>query len=188
MTALSDVAVAVLAAGRSERYGADKLMVPLGGIPLGLRIGNTLSTLHFGWRFAICGKGSSLCDPYTQLGFKVVENAAPEDGQSHSLHLAVRAAQATAARALLVVLADMPFVTPEHLGKIGTSFALTASTTGSLPMPPALFPRALWPDLLGVNGDSGARHFLGEAHLVIASANELRDIDVPQDLPTSQLS
>lgn len=188
MTALSDIAVAVLAAGRSERYGADKLMVQLGESPLGLHIGNALSTLDFGWRFVICGKGSPLCDPYSKLGFTVVENAAPEDGQSRSLHLAVRAAQATAARALLVVLADMPFVTAEHLEKIGASQALTASTTSSAPMPPALFPRALWPDLLGVNGDSGARRLLGGAHLVIASGSELRDIDVPQDLPTSQLS
>lgn len=188
MTAHSDIAVAVLAAGRSERYGADKLMVPLGGIPLGLRIGNTLSTLDFGWRFAICGTGSSLRDPYSKLGFTVIENATPEDGQSHSLHLAVRAAQETAAKALLVVLGDMPFVTAEHLEEIGASHVLTASTTGSTPMPPALFPRALWPDLLGTNGDSGARQLLRQAHLVTASANELRDIDVPQDLPTSQLS
>lgn len=187
MTALSDVAVAVLAAGRSERYGADKLMVPFGGIPLGLHIGKTLSTLGFGWRLVICGKESPLRHSYSELGFTVVENAAPENGQSHSLHLAVRAAQATAVRALLIVLADMPFVTSEHLEKMGASHHLTASSDGRVPMPPALFPRALWPDLLSMRGDSGARHLLTNAQLVNASANELRDIDVPQDLPTPQL-
>ena len=81
MTALSDIAVAILAAGRSERYSADKLMVPLGGIPLGLHIGNTLSTLDFGWRFVICGKESPLRRSYSDLGFTVIENAVPENGQ-----------------------------------------------------------------------------------------------------------
>jgi molybdenum cofactor cytidylyltransferase len=182
----ADIAVAVLAAGRSTRFGSDKLMAPLNGLPLGLHIGHTLGELDFGWRFAICQVGAGISAQYATVGFAVIENADPEAGQAHSLHLAINAAQATAAKALLVVLADMPFITRGHITALVAKGVLAASTDGRASMPPALFPRDLWPDLLRTQGDAGARSLLHGARLVPASACELRDIDVAADLPRPQ--
>ncbi len=183
----ADIAVAVLAAGRSTRFGSDKLMASLDDLPLGLHIGHTLGELDFGWRFAVCGLGAPIAGPYGDMGFAIVENADPGAGQAHSLHLAIHAAEATAATALLVVLADMPFITRHHITAVAAKGAFAASTDGRAPMPPALFPRDLWPDLLRTQGDAGARSLLQDARLVPASARELRDIDVAADLPRPQL-
>ena len=179
----ADIAVAVLAAGQARRFGSDKLMVDLGGMPLGAHIAQTLAPMDFGWRFAVCQKGAALARYFEDLNFEVIENAAPHTGQAHSLHLAVQAAERTEAQALLVVLADMPFVSRAHLAAIAAGDGLTASSNGAAAMPPVLFPRAFWPALLAAEGDQGARSLLREAHLIGAQSEELRDIDVAADLP-----
>lgn len=179
----ADIAVAVLAAGRSTRYGSDKLMVSIDGFPLGAHIGKTIAQIGFGWRFAICREDAPLASCFEEMGFSVIVTTAPQAGQAHSLHLAVRAAEQTDAKALLVTLADMPFVTQRHLKSLASRESLTASSNGNSPMPPAFFPRALWPMLLSTDGDAGARLLLRDAHLVTAPVDELRDIDVPIDLP-----
>lgn len=182
----ADIAVAVLAAGQSRRFGSDKMIADLDGIPLGLHIAKTVAPMGFGWRFAICSKGAALVQHFFRLGFETIENASPERGQSHSLHLAVRAAEAIEAKALLILLADMPFVSRAHIAAVIAEGGLAASTDGDKPMPPALFPRSCWPDLLRTIGDSGARLHLANAKLVTAPPHELRDIDVAADLPRRQ--
>jgi molybdenum cofactor cytidylyltransferase len=179
----ADIAVALLAAGRAQRFGSDKLMADLDGIPLGLHSARNVDAAGFGWRFAVCSKGAAISQHFAAEGWAVLENAAPEDGQSASLHLAVAAAMATEAEALLVVLADMPFVTPEHLRKVAATGTPTASHDGRAPMPPALFPRTYWPQLLATKGDRGAATLLKQAQWIEAAPEMLRDIDVPADLP-----
>lgn len=185
--ACADIAAVVLAAGQAKRFGSDKLAEPLDGLPVGLHIAETLAPLGFGWRFAVCQKGAALAQHFSAMGFAVIQNTAPQEGQARSLHLAVLAAERTNANALLVTLADMPFVTRSHIAAVTAGAGLTASSFGSAAMPPALFPRAMWPLLLATNGDTGARALLRDARLVIAPADELRDIDVAGDLPRPQL-
>ena len=188
MTAYADIAVAVLAAGQGRRFGSDKLIADLGGMPVGVHIAQTLTQMPFGWRFAVCSKGAASVQHFCSTGFAVIENAEPETGQSHSLHLAVKAAELTGATALLVLLADMPFVTKSHLEKLfAEGDGVIASTSGNRPMPPALFPRNVWPELLLTTGDAGARNLLRQATLVTAPQSELRDIDVPADLHDTPL-
>jgi molybdenum cofactor cytidylyltransferase len=182
----ADIAVVVLAAGQAKRFGSDKLMVPIDGAPLGARLAKTLVPMGFGWRFAVCQTGAALSQHIAAMNFAIIDNAAPEKGQAHSLHLAVHAAERTAAKALLVTLADMPFVTQSHLAAVAAGDGLTASSFGDAPMPPALFPRSYWPMLLATDGDAGARQLLGDANIVTATPVELRDIDVADDLPRPQ--
>lgn len=183
----ADVAVAVLAAGQSRRFGSDKLVADMNGVPLGVHIAKTVAPMGFGWRFVICPKAAALAQQFFDLGFETIENGAPEKGQSHSLHLAVRAAETTDAKALLILLADVPFVSAGHIAAVIAQDGLAASTDGHKSMPPALFPRGCWPDLLQTSGDSGARGLLANATLVTAPPHELRDIDVAADMPKPQI-
>lgn len=183
--AFANIAVAVLGAGRGRRFGSDKLMADLGGIPLGLHIGQTLGQMGFGWRFLVCSKDAALSQHYAALDFTILDNDAPELGQSHSLHRAVQAAVTTRAAALLITLADMPFVSQDHLEKLLETTGLATSFDGSHRQPPSLFPRAIWPRLLAVSGDHGARDLLLQARLVQAPAIQLRDIDTQADLSAS---
>jgi molybdenum cofactor cytidylyltransferase len=182
----ADIAVAVLAAGQARRFGSDKLMYQISGVPLGIHIAKTVKSMGFGWRFAVCQADSGLAQLIGPIDFTIIDNATPENGQAHSLHLAVQAAEQTDAKALLLALADMPFVTQRHLASIAAGEELTASSFGNAPMPPALFPRSYWPMLLATDGDAGARQLLRKANLVTATPDELRDIDVVADLPRPQ--
>jgi molybdenum cofactor cytidylyltransferase len=184
MMAYADIAVALLAAGQSVRFGSDKLLAEIDGEPLGLKVANTLMNLGFGYHFAVCRSDGDLAAYYARLGFMVITNDEPEIGQAHSLHLAVEKAIVTEAKALLVILADMPFVPTAHFMALVAAYegSITASTNGQTPMPPAIFPRDNWRDLLATSGDAGARGLLANAKLVAASCEELRDIDVGADL------
>jgi len=185
---VGDVAVAILAAGQGRRFGSDKLLTPIDGVPMGLHIAHSLDMFDFVSRFVVCADGSPLAAEFAALGFKLLWNDDPTRGQASSLRIAVRAAEATTARALLVVLADMPFVTPEHLLSIVQVGRFAASHNGTAAMPPALFPRELWPLLRMAEGDRGARSLLSGAELVHGPPSELRDIDVAADLPTPRQS
>lgn len=184
----ADIAVAVLAAGRGVRFGSDKLMTDLDGRPMASHIAQTLRHMPFGWRLAVCGNGAALMQHFSAAGFQVLANSTPETGQAHSLHLAVKAAQATEAKALLVALADMPFVSAKHIAALVAAYEgdIVASTNGTTPMPPAIFPRDTWPMLLATTGDAGARGLLENARLIAAPTAELRDIDTPADLSASK--
>lgn len=188
MTAYADIAVVVLAAGQGVRFGSDKLLVEIDGQLLGLKAAKKLMEIPFGCHFAVCRTGSVLAEQLAHLGFMVVPNDAPECGQSHSLHLAVQAAITADAKALLVALADMPFVSTAHLTALVAAYGgkITASTDGRSSMPPAIFPRQSWPDLLATSGDAGARVLLKNAAVVRCTESELRDIDTPADLPASK--
>lgn len=183
----ANIAVALLAAGASSRFGGNKLEADFGGKMLGLSVAETIVGMGFGWQFAVCGpKSAKLVRPLEAMGFAVIHNATPEAGLSRSLALAVNAAEATEAVALLICLADMPFVTSAHLKTLAKAFytsgTAAASTRDSQPMPPVIFPRAQWAELEATQGDRGARGLLLKAMQVGASAAMLADIDQPEDI------
>ena len=187
MSSCANIAIALLAAGASTRFGGNKLEADFRGRMLGLAAAETIAGMRFGWQFAVCGpKSAKLVSPLEAMGFKVIHNDTPEAGLSRSLGLAVNAAEATEAVALLICLADMPFVMSAHLKSLTEAFHTTgtaaASTRDSQPMPPAIFPRAQWAELKATEGDRGARGLIAKAVQVEAPAAMLADVDQPSDL------
>ena len=182
------VAIVVLAAGHGRRFGADKLMADLDGAPLGIRAARNLAGMDPAAHFAVCQPGAAIAPYYADLGYNIVENPNANLGLSSSLHLAVGAAAATKAQALLIALADMPFIMPAHIDALiaACDHDIIASTDGGQAMPPAIFPRATWPLLLDAQGDAGARIILSKARNLAAPLGSLRDIDTPDDLAASK--
>lgn len=185
-----DVAIVLLAAGNARRFGADKLMADFEGAPLGLRAAHELAGIEAAAHFAVCQPDAIIAAHYTRLGFDIVDNPNPGIGLSGSLHLAVEAALRTDAQALLIALADMPFVQATHVETLiaACSDNVVASFDGHQPMPPAIFPRSHWPDLLATVGDAGARHILAGAEKIATPAGTLCDIDTADDLAASKVS
>ncbi len=181
------VVAILLAAGRSERFGSDKLMALLDGKPLALHAARRIVELAPGRRIAVCqSTDGPLAAQLNDLGFEIVTNPHPERGLSQSLVRGIAAVGT--AEAALVCLADMPFVTAAHLEALLARFdagttPVVASVRGDTPMPPALFARSLFGALQAGEGDRGARAQLAGAALVAADAAELADIDQPGDLP-----
>ena len=107
-------------------------------------------------------------------------------GLARSLALAAWEADRCEAEALLVLLADMPLVSPTLLAALAARPAPAATDHGGRrPGVPALFPRALFGELTKLEGDRGAARLL--AHLpglvlVQAELVSLLDIDSEADL------
>jgi molybdenum cofactor cytidylyltransferase len=178
------VGVVLLAAGRSTRFaGGAKLAWPLHGAPLGLHAARTLAGLSFGALVAVvAGPGVN----YAALGYHEVVNPALEQGQSASIALGVAQARAAGVEAVLIALADMPFITADHLRALLAGWEGPDSIMASLapqPMPPALFGAAWFDELERLTGDRGARHLLARARGIAAPSDTLVDIDRREDLP-----
>lgn len=187
MTDPADIAVLLLAAGQSKRFGSDKLLAPLGGTPVALHAARRLAELGTGWRIAVCREASPLAEALAALGFEIVVNPDPARGLSSSLALGIERAESVGASAALVALGDMPFVSPDHLGALLSAFdpattPIVASDRAGVAMPPALFDSAFFWDLRAGEGDQGARALIRRAVLVAADPDELIDIDRRGDI------
>ncbi len=188
MMACGNITAVLLAAGRGTRFGGNKLEAMLGDTMLGLYAAQTLSELGCGQLFAVHDPAhAALATALNAEGFTLVNNLDVDKGLSHSLALAANAAVTTNADAMLICLADMPFVTAAHLATlIGAGGSqIVASTIGEIRMPPALFPRAMWPMLMTLTGEEGARPLLRDAIIIQGTPEMLADIDTRVDLNRS---
>ena len=186
MIAASEVAVILLAAGLSQRFGSPKLSVPFRGKPLALHAAETLAQIDFGQLICVWSEATGpAADDIQRLGYRMVEQRAPRLGLGASVALGVQSALPTKPRAILIALADMPLVSPAYiarlLGAIGDDRGVIASSNGSVVMPPALFGKHHFADLLNLTGDRGARHLLVGAQQVVTDPRELLDVDTPSD-------
>lgn len=175
------VAAVLLAAGRSSRFGDDKLAADCGGVTVLGRAARALRAAAPGPCLAVLrhpahaallpdGFATTFCDGQ----------------QSDSLRAALDWAQAEGAPGLLVALADMPLVTPDlHRAVLSRMTDLPACAHADTPMPPAAFPTAWFARLRALTGDRGAGALLADlppAQYVRAATAELHDIDRPSDL------
>ena len=134
---------------------------------------------------AIISKASTrLEDLFKSAGFLTTPNAQPGAGMASSLRLGIVAAGD--AQAVLILLADMPFVTRDHLEHLMATYnpeiGSVASSLKGVGQPPAIISRAYF-DLLGeLEGDEGARRIIRGGLLVEAADDVLADIDDQQAL------
>lgn len=182
MTAARRVVAVVLAAGSASRFGSDKLLYPLDGRPLGEHIAVTLADVPVAARLAVCPVGSARRELFERHGFEVIDNPHPAQGMGRSLALGAARAIDLNADALLVCLADIPFVTREHVEALLTVDAdVVATEATSVRSPPIVFARTILPELTTLTGDQGARHLLKSATTVAAAPQMVRDFDTPDD-------
>lgn len=174
------VVAILLAAGRSERFGGDKMAAPFKGQPLAYHAARTLSAIDFARRIVVLGQTSV---EFTHFGFDMVR---PPTGSPLSASIAsgVREAEANDCDACLIALADMPFVPEEHFRAMMRAHDdhVTATLSSERKMVPALFGRALYPVLEKLEGDRGASVMLAKAVSVAIDPLLVRDIDIPSDL------
>jgi molybdenum cofactor cytidylyltransferase len=185
MMGCAKVTAVLLAAGRGTRFGGNKLEATLGDTMLGLHAARTLAKLNCPHLFAVHDPTKAVLAAALQTeGYSLFDNADPDAGLSHSLALAANAALTTDADALLICLADMPFVTTGHLQALIDAGGdhIIASAIGDIRMPPALFPRTVWPTLATTMGDIGARSLLRDAMIIQGTPHILTDIDTRADL------
>ncbi|MCL6587951.1 MAG: NTP transferase domain-containing protein [Anoxybacillus sp.] len=182
-----------LAAGNSTRMGADKRALSfantsLGSVALQAALVSSLSTV-----FLIVPPTDSLdwVAPPLLRHEKIMIIRCPSATQSFSLRCGVREAIRHQSDAAVILLADQPFVRKETINKLIACFAQTrtdyvAFANNNRPFPPILFSAAVFPSLLNIQGDEGARQLIRQKHwngtLLHVDDNRLFfDIDTPEE-------
>lgn len=184
--------LALLAAGQSRRFGdEDKLAALLHDKMLGLYAADILTRLAFDDRVIIVSAPDHPCAPeWKEMGYDIIVNEHAAEGQSTSVRCAAEHAMACNASALYICLADMPYITRQHIQNLSQAFQdfgqekVIASSDNGKAMPPAIFPSHQFAALQNLQGDQGARKLLQTAQLVPVNDGSLLDIDTPEILAT----
>lgn len=180
------VAALLLAAGNSQRFGPDdKLLAHYQGRPLITYAAAAVTALAVDSRIAVISNPDLAAH---LAGFEIVQLRSGDDGLSASLKAGLARARLTHPDCALVALADMPHVSTELMAQViaaSTANTPAAANNGRRAMPPACFPACYFDQLAALQGDKGAREILDtlppEAH-VLASLDQLHDVDRPEDL------
>lgn len=188
---MDSVAVLLLAAGASSRMrGDDKLLQVVDGVPLLRRQAQAMVGLNVPVIVALGPDDAARRDVLAGLDLQkvVVPNAAM--GMSASIRVGVTAVL-DKALGLAVLPADMPEVTAMDMRALIDAFdaasrdsVVRATGADGTPGHPVIFPSRLFPALLQLTGDSGAKPVLaGEAVVTVAlpKAHALTDLDTPED-------
>ena len=171
--------IAVLAAGRGTRFGGGKMEANCAGKPLGRWVLDAVERAGLRPGIVVTGpEGVGFAQGWTQ-----VVNANPDSGLGSSLALAASMALSSRRKALLVLLADMPLISPAYLREMANGPAPMATRyPDGHPGVPALLGKPLIVRAAKLAGDRGAGPLLGQARLLDAPPDGLRDVDTPQDL------
>ena len=184
------IALLLMAGGRSDRFGhSDKLLAELNGMPLGLHMAHRLTPMTWGARIAVAN--ATIKPLLSRCGFEVIA-AGERAGLGDNLSAGVSALRNM--KAVIIILADMPFVSRRHIEAMIFAAkgprALVVSRNHGNASPPVLFGRDYFHDLISLRGDEGARHVfasrLTEVTWIEADAGELCDIDTVADLNRAQ--
>ncbi len=188
------IVAVVLAAGESVRFGSPKQLLEFEGESL---VGRAVQLAE-----QVCGDRTVLvvgsawkkvlaaCGP--QRGF-FVRNDNFESGMAGSIACGVGSV-ASVADAVLLIMADQPLITAEHLTSLIQAWSksvddIILSEYEGVQGPPVIFPAHCFDKLMKLEGDQGARALLSDpVHSVKGLAFDAAsiDIDTPEDLANLQ--
>jgi molybdenum cofactor cytidylyltransferase len=188
---LPRVAAVILAAGGSERMGRPKQLMPVRGKPMVRCVTETVCTSGMAQVIIVVGAvADRVAQAVSGLPVEIVVNMAWSQGLSTSVRAGLGAIVASI-EAAMIVLADQPRLTRRTLQALVARYAATRALIvapyhrgrrGN----PVLFDRALFHELLAVEGDQGgravvARHEHAVARLEVDDPATALDVDTPQD-------
>ena len=184
----------LLAAGRGERFGGGKLLVPLpagpnAGVALGVAACRNLRAAVGGVIAVVRPGDPALVASLAREGAHVVVAANADGGMGASLAAGIAAA--SGADGFVVALGDMPWVAPATIRAVVE--ALRSGASIAAPRyhgrrgHPVGFAAAHRAELVALAGDQGARAIVeANASLVtfvdVDDTGVLADVDVPGDL------
>jgi molybdenum cofactor cytidylyltransferase len=184
------VAGILLAAGTSSRMGSNKLLFELEGESILRRAAKRALAGGLSPLLVVLGHESNkAARELDGLPCKWALNPLYEQGINSSLKSGIMAVPPQA-RAAMVLLADMPFVTPEMIAAMidryrTTQAPLVISDYDGVNAPPMVYDRSLFNELLMMTGEGCGRQVVKrhreEAEVVPWPVSALADIDVPED-------
>jgi molybdenum cofactor cytidylyltransferase len=174
----------ILASGFSRRMNRDKLILPVGGVPMLERVIRAATASDLDEVLLVYQK-----DQIRALGQKyalaLIHNPHPEDGQSAAVKAGVKQAHQESLGFMFLV-GDQPFVSAATINRLIAAFnadrgRIVVPVYGSSRGNPVIFPSSLKQDLLLLEGDQGGRTIMDSMQTIIslvAIQDEMEAMDV----------
>lgn len=188
------VAAIVLAAGASRRLGQPKQLLKQGDETLLERAIRLVQEAGASPVLVVLGAHFNIISASIPLrGASAVFNNHWEQGIATSIHAGLRALDKVApeSQGALLMSCDQPRLTAAHLRALLAAFTakpapvIAVSSYAGVQGVPAVFPRAVFPNLAALRRDTGARTLFAEPPCPLLSVDfpggEI-DIDLPTDL------
>lgn len=183
------VAGLLLAAGAGRRLGMPKALVELEGRTL---VERGVALLKDGGCAPVVVVLGAAAEQVSLLltDVEIVVAEAWDEGMAASLRAGLGALDDLGAKACVVALVDQPLVGPEavrRLAALAGQVDAAVATYGGKLRNPVLLDRAVWPELLPLSGDMGARSWLRShpqrvRHVPCDDTGSPIDVDEPADL------
>lgn len=178
----------VMAAGMGSRFGSNKLTREWQGKSLIRRALEAVPADRLS-SVVVVTQYPEVVNIAKRFSFTPIINSHPEYGQSHSIHLGVRALMHC--DALLFQVADQPLLRQESVASLVDFYRLHPANIVGLGHAgqrgnPCIFPARFFPELLRIEGDHGGnvviRQHEDQLLLLDVPADELRDVDTQETL------
>jgi len=181
------IAAVVLAAGLSRRMGQAKLLMPVGGRAIVRYVVESVLAGGVDLVWVVTGPDVEPIEAaLAGLEAQIAVNPAPEEGQASSLRAGIAALPASV-DAVLIALGDQPSLAPSIIPAL---LAARRTSPKLIVAPryrdgqgnPVLFKREIFPELLRLTGDLGARPIIQKEPARVEWV-EL-DLPMPPDVDT----
>ncbi|MCX2719606.1 nucleotidyltransferase family protein [Lentiprolixibacter aurantiacus] len=186
------IQILILAAGRGSRMGSTKQLLPYLDRTLLGSVVERANSLSLGKPMVILGNKADKIKKYlAEEQADLVVNSSWERGMGNTLSYGVKKAAATKPelQAVLIMLGDQPKISKTHLlqliqeykNKKSPIIATAYAHGGGVP---AIFDKAVFPDLIDLDGDRGAHKIIRNypaTRLLVPDKKEVWDIDSPED-------
>lgn len=188
------IAGIVLAAGSSSRLGRPKQLLDLQGEPLLRFTLQRILETSLDMVYVVLGhRGYEIAALIDDLPIQIVHNPDAAQGQSTSVIAGLQAVLPANPDAVIFLLGDQPLIDPTVVNRVIARWKETRKGvvapryTGSPGRNPILFDRAVFPELMTLSGDIGAREIVrahqarGDISQVDVDASAPRDVDTDAD-------
>lgn len=193
------IAALVLAAGRSTRMGANKLLEVLHEKPLVRHVVDAARASNASPLIIVTGhERDKLVAALSNIDANFIDNPHYAEGLSTSLKAGIAAIPEDCDGAI-ILLGDMPLVTPEIINALIAAAPQHASKIAAVPVfngewgNPVLLMRKCFADMSTLSGDAGARKYLMEHRdqvldVPVKDASILVDLDTPEALARARMA
>ena len=186
------LALIMLAAGNSRRFGSNKLMYEVDGVPMyqrTLRLLQKAAERIPDSRIVVVTQPqySEIIDVVKETGAEVLFNPKPERGIASSMQIGLEIAKD--ADACLFTVSDQPWLTAETIIALYDAFqsenkGMACTVWGEKTGNPFIFSKKYYRKLMEITGDKGGKQIIKRypedvTYLKISDEREQQDVDVP---------
>lgn len=176
----------IMASGYSRRFGGDKLLEKLEGIPLVEHLMKKLKNLPFN-RVMVVGRTEEMRETAERYGYEYIENRDAHLGQSESVKIG---AEAMTGDAVMYFTGDQAALEERSIARLMEAYEregeITRPVVSGRPSSPVIFPARYRKELMKLEGDSGGREVIKNAQRItlvdFENPNEFEDVDTQEDL------